>query len=142
MINYYHIQIGDLWLTSDETETGIPLISNIAGLDALQFAYTGNTVLALDGTPHQQVRVLKGVPVVIDLNWVPREMFLSLVDVINTSIDDDEEIAVMLLDDSKGMGDFDLSCVPTLPDPLSFPGDFMSEKIKAVRINLTVAAVN
>jgi hypothetical protein len=141
MARFNLIQIGTLYLTDDETSTGLKAKTTVSGLDDLLNAYTGATVIPISGKPFNFTRVNDGAGVFLQLKpyVVDSDLLSDLNDLFNTALAGDSTINVVITGDT---GSFDLECKPRLPKPLEFSGKFINGKIFDLSINLTVDSIN
>ena len=138
------IKIGDIYLTDDQTENGVPYLSQVTGLERIQPAYTGQIVLSANGTPYKFVtnNIGKGTAIRIELRGLTTTDKAAIQTLINTKEAAAETLQVVF---SNGPDDCDLQCVAgTVANPLAFEssGDFINDLNFDVAINLTVAGVN
>lgn len=142
MADYNLVQIGDIFLTDDGLETGVPCRTQIAGLDSMQLSHTGQINKAADGTPYAFLveNGLQGVDIEIRPFVMTDDVFDDIKDVISTALAGSTTVNVKI---SEGpFGNFDLNCLPLFPRPIEFPGEFINGRISDVVFRFTVASVN
>ena len=141
MADYNKVSIGSIFLTDDGTETGLPCRVEVTGLDRLKPTKTGAVQIAADGTPKAFItgNTGRGVLISIRPTAVMKDVFDDVNDAINDALGVPETINITIDGDT---GTFDLDCVPSLPQPIEFPGTFASEQIDDVRWSFIVSAVN
>lgn len=139
-MNYNLVKIGTVWLTSDGTETGEPCRVEVLGLGRLLLGNLGSVNKAADGTPYlySVESVGQGTDIQITVTALMAAEVVSLAGVINTALSAETAIEVTV----EGLaGDFTLSCLPLLPNPIEIPGSFNNDRIESVVISLTVIEI-
>lgn len=127
MARFYRIQIGAVHLTSDGTNAGIPCKLAVSGADALLQTHKGQTIVANDGTPVNQLfAITKGKPLEISVEVLPESVWNSLVSLINTALTNETTINIIGTGD---VGDFDEDFLPLMPEPFS-AAEFINSRIK------------
>ena len=134
---YNLIQLNSIYLTNDATSTGTPCKTSVSGLDALTFDFTGVTVLALDGTPYNQVfdNYKKGLPLTIKITQTTDTRLDELASLLTTLVTAESSVLVQI---TGSTGDFTLNCLPAFPKPLEFSGDFQNSYVKDITLNFVV----
>lgn len=132
------IRINSVWLTSTGLSGGTPCKTSVEGLDALKSNYTGVTVIALDGTPINQVHRnnKKGLPLSITIETVLQAEFNTLSSLLETALFGSSNVTVYI---SGTLGTFNFSCLPAFPKPLEFPGEFQNTRISNIKLNFVIA---
>jgi hypothetical protein len=135
---YNLIRINSVYLTSTGLSGGTPCKTSVEGLDALKSNYTGSTVIALDGTPINQVykNNKRGLPLSITIETAEQAEFNSLSALLETALFSSSEISVYI---NGTLGTFLFSCLPSFPKPLEFPGDFQNTRIANIKLNFVIA---
>lgn len=140
MSRFNLVSIGSIWLTRTGLDSGVRCKTNVTGLDALRLSKTGNTIIALDGTPFQQVMSSsKGLPVSVGAEQISKTVFDSLVAAIQTAVDAGTNLSLYVSGDT---GTFSLDVVPSFPEAIKFPGTFSNELIANVQFNFIVAQLH
>ena len=108
MIRFQEIRIDAVYLTSDDTASGVDYISEVRGLTPLRrtnrFLNSGE---AIDGTPKQQVRNHKGRIIDVLIPLIPSSKYNALITAINSTDAADQNHAVLFTGDK---GTFSLTC--------------------------------
>jgi hypothetical protein len=135
---YSLVRINSTWITATGLSTGKPCRTIIDGLDALKSNYTGSTIIALDGTPINQVykNNKRGLPLSITIETAEQAEFNSLSALLETALFSSSEISVYI---NGTLGTFLFSCLPAFPKPLEFPGDFQNTRIANIKLNFVIA---
>jgi hypothetical protein len=135
---YSLVRINSTWITATGLSTGKPCRTIIDGLDALKSNYTGSTIIALDGTPINQVykNNKRGLPLSITIETAEQAEFNSLSALLETALFSSSEISVYI---NGTLGTFLFSCLPSFPKPLEFPGDFQNTRIANIKLNFVIA---
>ncbi len=116
MSSFYLIQIDDVFLTRDGTETGRACLLSVAGASDLLNNFSGNITPAVDGTPIVQTfeTGTKGKILEIKVDVLLAEVWSSIVNLINAALLAGETVNIIGAGD---IGDFDVDCFPLLPKP-------------------------
>jgi len=141
MADYNFVKLGSVYLTDSGLIGGTPCRTEVSGLDALQFTQTGTNTIAADGTVHQfKIDNLgKGLLLEIRPFAIMKDVFDDINTVIQDALTNDTIINITISGDT---GDFDFDCIPFLPKPVEFPGDFFSEQINGVIYRFLIDTVN
>lgn len=142
MADYNRVKIGTVYLTDDGTDTGMPCRVEVAGLDRLKAVKTGAMAVSADGTPYAFVTDNQGKGATLSIKpfAVRKAVFDDVVDVVNAALTAGTVVNVTFTDGD--VGDFDVDCLPVLPNPVTFPGTFSSGIIDGVEIRFAVTEVN
>lgn len=134
---YNLIQLGSVYITADGTSSGKPCRAEVEGLDALSSDYTGVTVIALDGTPYNQIQqtAKKGLPLVIKIFQTTDTRLDALKSQIESLISGFSSVLVQI---TGSTGTFAVNCLPAFPKPLEFTGEFQNSYIKNITLNFVV----
>lgn len=134
MARFNTVQLNSIYFTDDGTGSGTPCKLAIKGLDALKTAKTGQTVQSADGAPFLQIveNSNKGLVVSITPVILMKDVFDSLTAEIAGAIENETTIDLEISGDT---GDFSLTVLPLLPNPIQFSGDFLNARIKSPTFN-------
>jgi len=136
---FHTIKVNSTYLTEDGTVTGTPYVSTVSGIDAIRDALVVQQIIAIDGTPYQQVtQPVKGVPLSIFCPWMERDMLSTLTAIRLAAVTGSTTTTVTLLDNSDGTGDYILT---TYFNSIRYPGEFINGKVKDVTLNFTVSSI-
>lgn len=140
-MDYNLVKVGDNWLTDTGEETGMPCRTEVSGLDALRFSFTGSNTLAADGTPYSFIVENSGKGLLIEIRpfAITKEVLDDIVEDIEDAVAGNTPLVIVIGGDT---GDFDLSCIPALPKPVEFPGTFSEGRIDGVVFRFLIIAVN
>lgn len=137
---YNLISLGSIYFTKDGLSTGFPCKTTVTGLDALVMGITGQTIIAIDGTPHVQgPQPVKGVPVSITISQMEEAVFESVRVAITAAAIGSTTLTLTLT--GGAFGDFKLTVYPSFPQPMNFVGEFQSGRVKDVTLNFTVSTL-
>jgi hypothetical protein len=137
---YNLISLGSIYFTKTGLSTGVPCKTEVTGLDALAVSHTGQTIIAIDGTPYvQTVAPIRGTPISILLSVMEESVYHSVRSAINTAVSGSTTLTLTLL--NGAFGDYKLTVYPSFPQPITFKGDFQSGRVKDVTLNFTVSSV-
>lgn len=141
MADYPLVSINGFYLTDDGTSGGMPCRVSIPTLDDLQFDYTGQTVQAADGTPHNFILDFVKVGVRLDINvfQLDQTEFENIRDSIATQVGLSDTTNVTI---ASPYGDFDLECEPVLPKTIESPATFVDTLLDNVTFHLIIFSVN
>jgi len=133
---YNLIKLKSLYLTADQTNTGDKYISIVTGLERFQLSKTGRTLLNASGTPVTQFTSRHGL-IEIEFNW-----FLTS-DLTAVKVIFEQYITDKLAFDLEVTGNFGnfsggakFSVKPNFPDPLTFSGVSVSDRIEKFKISV------
>lgn len=130
MANRYNlISIDSIYLTSDGTALGTPCKTKVSGLNSAQLEKSGTVIPASDGTMYVQLIDNKGVNISIELDWITKAVFDSLIALFNSVISEGNAFSLNISGDT---GTFAFNSVPAFPDPVEFSGDFSDGILKNV----------
>jgi hypothetical protein len=141
MARFNKVQLDAIYLTDDESGTGLRCKSEVTGLDELFSAYTGATQIAISGKPFNFTRENDGAGVLIVVK--PFVVSTDLRDDLKTLVDG--ALAADITFQTVFTGDngiFDLNCKPRLNKPIEFSGKFINGRIYDLAINLVVDSIN
>jgi hypothetical protein len=81
---YYVGQVGDVWLTSDQTETGVPCKLELTNDDLFADDYGMTATVASDGQLHSQSVALNSaaIPFEIKILWCPAALYNALISLL------------------------------------------------------------
>ena len=137
---YNQIRLGSLYFTHDGSSSGFPCKSTVVGLEPLMLAFTGQTTIAIDGEPYvQTIQPVKGVPISTTFEVIDQDVMFSVVSAVNSAISGSTTQTLVLTDGA--FGDFTLTVYPSLPNFMSFPGEFYLTNAKSVTFNWIVKTV-
>ena len=142
MADYNTVKIGTVHLTDTGLVGGVACRAEVSGLHLLKGSKTGAVQISADGTPYAFYtdNLGKGVSIVIKPYSITKAVFDSVVSAINTALT--SGVAINVVFTNGDTGNFDLDCLPALPEPVSFPGTFASGRIDGVEFRFIVAEVN
>lgn len=141
MARYNLVKIGSIYLTDNGLVTGKPCKLEVPGLSRLKLTITGTTRYAADGTPYQysMPNAGKGVQIQIRPFVIMKSVFDDVIEAMSDALEANSTINITVEGDT---GDFDLDCIPLLPNGVEFPGAFTNERITGVSFNFVVSEVN
>ena len=125
-MEFYRIQIGNVYLTKDGSASGRPCLLTLTGADQLRQTRRGNVFKSLDGTPYLQIAAnAKGKTLEIRVEVLMASVWESVVALINNALETRTTLNV------KGTGDlgvFDVNVLPLVPRPFE-ARDFIDGRI-------------
>ena len=138
MAEYHKVRIGTIYLTKDGTDATAGCRVLVGGLDALQLGYVGNVVRAADNTPylHRIENDGRGKDLTFDIFVLNQEQLEDIRTEWNGLIAAKAPIPVLIEDGP--FGDFAFNCLPTMPQAITFSGEFSNERIPGIVIRLTI----
>lgn len=141
MADYPLISINSFYLTDTGLVGGMPCRVSVPTLDLLQFDFTGQTVQAADGTPHQFILDFVKVGALLDINAfvLLQDVYEDIRDSIATAVDGDTTSNVTIV---SPFGDFDLEVMPVLPRPIEAPATFIDDRLDNVTFHFIIDSVN
>src|SRR5687768_7488140 len=84
---YNLISLGSIYFTKTGLSTGAPCRTEVTGLDALSLSFTGQTIIAIDGTPYvQTVSPIRGVPVSVRIEVMEEDVYHSVRAALNAAV--------------------------------------------------------
>lgn len=141
MADYNLVKIGDVCLTNDGLETGMPCRTEVRGTAALKHVKTGIIRRAADGTPYRysMPNEGKGLTVVIILPVTEDTVMDSVVAENNDAMNAQTTVRVVIQGDT---GDFDLQCEVDMPNGIDFPGTFSNGRVDGVGFTYVISSIN
>lgn len=142
MNNWNLIQIGDVYVTSDETNTGTKYICETSGTDVLEFGFVANDIRALDGTVYNQQADIVDIPITLKFPLLETSMKDAIKEVFQTYYDTDDTPFDFVL--TGPAGTFTMTAKPAwTPRPIEYPGTFQNGKLLDVTMHVygTLVAV-
>lgn len=106
------IRLGEIWLTDDGTETGLPCVSVIQGLHHLKMKWWGNAVRNARGNVEMNLTEVGGTDLTIFIPSLPFEKVNAIVTLFDDALDDDDVFDLEIQGDA---GDYALDAEPN-PD--------------------------
>jgi hypothetical protein len=140
MGDYNLVQLEDIYFTDDGLVTGLPCRIDTQGLDTLALSHTGFVVKSGNGTPYAFVLdSVAGMDLQLKPFVISSAVFEDIIDLFNTFTDASDNFDLVITGD---LGTYTLTCIPTLPKPLDFPGFQENGQIQNTSINVTVVTVS
>lgn len=132
--DFWKVKIGDTWLTSDGTETGLPCQVEIGGLGPLFDDFASSIRKAADGTPYAFILPSdwQGTDLVITVLAMRKDEFEAIIAERNDAFDDETLIGISFTWDDI-VFEFD-----ALPGAVTPPGSFTAGRFNNVGFNFTV----
>lgn len=141
MGDYNLVQLGTIYFTEDGLVTGLPCRVDTQGVDLATLAFTGSVVKSANGTPYAFILEntagfdLQLKPFVISVG-----VFNDIKDLIETITDDNDTLDLVITGDVCGT--LTMTCIPTFPNPLPFPGMQENGTLQNASINVTVVTIS
>jgi len=138
MARYNSVEIDGVFLTKTGLDGGTPCKVDVTGLVALRPANARiNAGQAIDGTPLQQFRSMKGKPIEMTIAVSHEDVFEDIIDAIDTQDAADPNAHNLVIEGHTG--NFDLDCVL---DEINAPGTFRNGLINEIRLAFRVHTIN
>ena len=133
MADYNRIQINSIYLTKDSSQSDLPCLLSVSGLDKLKTPNKGRIIRGLDNTPTrlQSNFSLKGIEIGVTVEILYKSVFDAINDEINDALANFETIDLVITGDT---GNFNLTVLPA-DEPINFSGEFINERILSVTYN-------
>ena len=90
------IKLGDVWLTSDGSEAGLPCVVDVTGLPDLKMKWWGNAGRNARGNAVMNLSKVAGVDLTLSIPSVFITILDSIVDLFDEALDDDTTFELMI----------------------------------------------
>lgn len=138
-MEYNHVQIGNLHLTSDGTDLGAACRVDIPSLARLRPKYRRTVIMPIEGSPVVQLfENLIGEVIQMTVFLLNSEEYEDLIEIIDAADESNGIINIKLSDGD--LGEFDVDCLLESFDQPS--GEFVDGRIEGLTMTWRVAAVN
>lgn len=140
MGDYNLVQLGTIYFTDNGLVGGLPCRIDTQGVDDLALLFTGSVVKSGNGTPY--VFILEntsGVDLQLKPFVISVDVFNDIKDLIDTVTDDADTLDLIITGDV--VGTLTMTCIPTFPKALPFPGMQENGTFQNASINLTMVSI-
>ena len=138
MARYNSVEINGIHLTKTGLDGGVPCKVDVTNLVSLRPANARiNSGEAIDGTPLQQFRSMKGKPFEMTIAVSQQDVFEDIIDAIDTQDALDPNGHNLVIEGHTG--NFDLDCVL---DEITAPGTFRNGLINEIRLAWRIHTIN
>src|SRR5690606_22552588 len=138
MAEYNRVQIEDLYLTDDGTNTGTPCLVEIPELAALRPAKRRTVIQCLGAPQVQLFDNLIGEALTLKIFLLHTDEWEDVIEIIDTADTNGTTITVKITDGE--LGEYDLECVMDA-NPVQ-PGEFTDDRIPTVELRFRIVSVN
>lgn len=114
---FYSIQIGDIYLSSDGAETGIPCFLTVAGANDFFTLVSGNVIDTAGGRVVQSVVYAKDKDFEIQVSILPAAIWDDLKELREQLLTDDEPVNIV---GTARPGNFDVEAKPRIDEMFTF----------------------
>ena len=142
-MQYNTIKIGSYWLSrsgSSVSASNPACKTAVEGLDAAQSDYTGVIQTALDGTPYAQIRNNDGAGLAFSItaDYMTNTVLDNIRSAVETAFSGGSTIRVTI--SGGNAGTLDVNCIPALPDPIEYSGEYHGSIVRSVKFNFIISS--
>lgn len=142
MARTYKVKIGDIWLTNDGTEDGLPCKVEVPNAAILLETDIGNVAIGADGVPFREMPLTPtgaGRPFAVLVKFMTKAVYDALKAALDTAASSSAEFQVT---GTGTPGDFDVNAIVfDNPVYINF-GSFSGNNLKDVIVSFVTTAIN